>query len=162
VPGLLPLHPRRPAAVARRGDHAGGGGARAAARLLPACGGGRARVRGNVPARVPDAGRVHAVGRPAGAAPLRRPRPGPGRHVRLRRARPGARRRLPDAVRRAARVPVLQGQVHARHRLPGLVLGLAGGEHPAVDAHTGGGAEGERAAAVAGEAAVRVLEGQPR
>jgi hypothetical protein len=162
VPGLLPLHPRRPAAVARRGDHARGGGEREAARLLPAGGGRRARVRGDVPPRVPDAGRVHAVGDPADAAPLRRPRPGPGHHVRLRRPRPGARRGLPDAVPSAARVPLLQGQAHARHRVPRLVLlGLAGGEHPVLDAHTGGGKPGEPAAAVAGEAALRVLEGQP-
>ncbi|KAG2604264.1 hypothetical protein PVAP13_4NG043816 [Panicum virgatum] len=160
VPGLLPLH--RPPAVARLRNHAGGGGARAAARLLPAGGRRRARVRGDVPPRVPDPGRVHAVGHPAAHPPLPRPRPGPGHHVRLRRPRPGARRRLPDAVAGAARVPVLQGRVHARHRVPGLVLlGMAGGGHPAVDADAGGEA-GERARAVAGEATLRVLEGQPR
>ena len=100
VPRLLPLHPRRPPAVARRRHHAGGGRTCAAARLLPAGGRGRARVRGDVPPRVPDPGRVHAVGHPAAHPPLPRPRPGPGHHVRLRRPRPGARRRLPDARRR--------------------------------------------------------------
>ena len=67
---------------------------------------------------------------------------------------------FPTPVAGAARVPVLQGRVDARHRVPGLVLlGLAGGGHPAVDADAGGGGEGERARAMAGEAALRLLEG---
>ena len=164
VPGLLPVHPRRPPTVARRRDHARGGGARPAPRLLPAGGGVRPRLRGDVPALVPDARRVHTVGRRAAAAPLRRPRPRRGHHVRLRRPGPGARRRLRrGAGGRAAGVPVLQGRDDAGRRVPGLVvLGLAGGEHRRVAGDAGGGAPRERARAVAGARAVRVLEGQPR
>uniref|UniRef100_A0A8R7R490 Uncharacterized protein n=1 Tax=Triticum urartu TaxID=4572 RepID=A0A8R7R490_TRIUA len=162
VPGLLQAHPLGPCAVAREGDQQGGGGARPAERSVPADGGLRARVRGDVPPRVPDAGPIHAVGDRAAARPLPRPRPGPRPHVQLRGHAGAARRRLPGHLRRAAALPLLQGRHLGRGPLPGLVLlGLAGGQHPSMGAAHEGDRQGERAAPLAGQGAVRVLEGQP-
>ncbi|XP_044967296.1 uncharacterized protein LOC123427344 isoform X2 [Hordeum vulgare subsp. vulgare] len=124
VSGLLPVDPRRPAAMASHGDHARGVGRRPPVRRqVPGHGALRAALRGALRAVLPDAGRVHAVGHPAAAPPLRRPRPRPRPHVRLpgpagrQRRRP----RQPHAAAAAA-VPVLRQRAHAGHRLPGLVL----------------------------------------
>lgn len=112
VPVLLPLHPRGPPPMARRGrDHARHARPRPPHRHLPPRRARRQRLRPAVPPGVPDPRPLHHLGRPPAAPSSPRPRPRSRPHVRHRRL---ARRPLPPLPREerrdvAAAVPLLWG-----------------------------------------------------